>query len=1144
MNTSSPVNKISANKTKPKPKQDMIVLEYLRYYEEFSRKYNKETTLVLMQVGSFYESYATNERGPNLANISNLMNVTLTRKNKSIPEIDEGNPYLVGVPVVSIQKYMDKLIQNGFTVIIIDQKTGPPNIKREVTGVYSAGTHIDGSMQPDANYVLCIYFETEKQKKGPSMLCSGMSAIDLSTGTCKIHEALSESSDNNFAADETVRFLNSLNPNEIIIFYDSNNAESINIIEGKTLPYLELDTKSRIVKTSIDRKNYNIIYQNELLKKIYKNTGHLSPIEYLNLDRLNYARVALILLLDFIHDHSIKISAGISKPELFLDNKKLILGNNALQQLNVIGSNFIESYGKRIKCLFDVVNNTSTHMGRRYLRDRLVSPLTCKETLSKIYDYTEQFIKEKFYRMIEDHLYHIADMERLERRLYLGIIRPYELMDIYFSCQEGLNIIKLLKYKQLMTDPSTKMPSDEIITKIEEFLTYIKWKFDIEMAKKYSYNNIDASFFNDGIYADIDKLKIANNKGHTFLYKLCEEVSKYIPESRNKIGKNKISDKKYKNGEYILSISKNKSATLKENFRMITHLNVDGIIIKMKDISITEANKNLDSIKIKNPQEMAGQTTESEVIIERTKKYFSETVIEVAQNFGSVISELSKFISYVDYIKSNAKTAILYNYTKPTISDDDTGFISCVQLRHPIIERIIDYEYIPHDVDLGKSLKGMLVYGLNSAGKCFHKDTEIMLSNGQIKKAINIVIGDKLMGDDMTERNVLSTTNGKGEMYKISGDFKPFIVNGPHILCLRENEEIIEISVDEYLNKDKEWQNKYKMYKSSGEVYEFSVERIGEDNYYGFEIDGNKRFLLSDGIVTHNSSIMKSLGLSVIMAQAGLYVPARSYTYCPYSSIYTRITSQDNLFKGLSSFALEMVELNSILVRSNENTLVIGDEVCKGTEYVSANSLVAATISHLAKVNASFIFATHLHDIVNIEYIKNLPSVKAYHLSVEYDHKSDSLIYSRELKEGPGEPIYGIIFAKHIIHNNTFIEEALKIKDELMKSYPNLISGKTSRYNSELLVYECQICGKSDKKTHVSPLETHHINFQKDCKGGFSVKNPHIGKNSLANLIVLCNECHDKLHEGEFKIDGYVMTSKGKSVRITKGEEKILLSKA
>ena len=75
------------------------------------------------------------------------------------------------------------------------------------------------------------------------------------------------------------------------------------------------------------------------------------------------------------------------------------------------------------------------------------------------------------------------------------------------------------------------------------------------------------------------------------------------------------------------------------------------------------------------------------------------------------------------------------------------------------------------------------------------------------------------------------------------------------------------------------------------------------------------------------SSYMKSVGLSIILAQSGCYVPAKSFKYSPFKHLFTRISNNDNIFKGQSTFAVEMSELRAILKRCNNNSLVLGDEL-------------------------------------------------------------------------------------------------------------------------------------------------------------------------------------------------------------------------
>jgi len=214
------------------------------------------------------------------------------------------------------------------------------------------------------------------------------------------------------------------------------------------------------------------------------------------------------------------------------------------------------------------------------------------------------------------------------------------------------------------------------------------------------------------------------------------------------------------------------------------------------------------------------------------------------------------------------------------------------------------------------------------------------------------------------------------------------------------------------------------------------------------------------------------------------------------------------------------------------STLVIGDEVCRGTEHISGNAIVATTLLKLSDVQSTFIFATHLHEIVELDEIKERPDIKAFHLSVEYDELTDNLIYDRVLKEGSGDRIYGIMVAKSIIKDSDFISKAFEIKNKLT----NMGTIKKSRYNSELLMDKCSICGKQQNNiSNISKtvLETHHINQQKDCINGFVKNKPHIKKNQLFNLVVLCQVCHDKLHNNEINISSIKMTNKGTKITTT-----------
>ena len=248
-------------------------------------------------------------------------------------------------------------------------------------------------------------------------------------------------------------------------------------------------------------------------------------------------------------------------------------------------------------------------------------------------------------------------------------------------------------------------------------------------------------------------------------------------------------------------------------------------------------------------------------------------------------------------------------------------------------------------------------------------------------------------------------------------------------------------------------------------------------------------------------------------------------------ALYARITGNDNIFKGLSSFALEMTELDAILMRTEKlgaNTIVIGDEICRGTEDISGISIVASALVSLSECKSTFIFSSHLHELPNIDEVKALNNLRLYHLRVEYDEENDCLLFDRKLTPGSGPKVYGLMVARFLIKNQKFISRAELIKKRIMKEDKMDLPVKTSNYNKDLLVKSCAICDYAPTNNYYKELESHHIHFQKDClEDGRIKQKPYLSKNRLYNLVVLCRKCHTKVHKGEIVIKGYDDTSIG-----------------
>mgnify|MGYP003618592315 CR=1 FL=1 len=262
------------------------------------------------------------------------------------------------------------------------------------------------------------------------------------------------------------------------------------------------------------------------------------------------------------------------------------------------------------------------------------------------------------------------------------------------------------------------------------------------------------------------------------------------------------------------------------------------------------------------------------------------------------------------------------------------------------------------------------------------------------------------------------------------------------------------------------------------------------------------------------TTLQKSICLAVIMAQSGGFAPASQMTFRPYDKLFTRISNVDNLLKGQSSYMVEMSELKYILKHADDRSLVCIDELVASTESYSGISSVVATLKILHDRNVSMFMATHLHQLANMTRVKSLTGLTIKHLEVNYDANSQKLVYDRKLKDGPGSGLYGLEVSRFLDLPKEFLDLAFEVRNELLDL--QIVSHKTSSYNRDIIVDQCQICQEK------AQLDVHHINFQchADQNGNFE----SFHKNVDHNLVVLCKNCHVSVHNEKITIKGYVFT--------------------
>ena len=296
-----------------------------------------------------------------------------------------------------------------------------------------------------------------------------------------------------------------------------------------------------------------------------------------------------------------------------------------------------------------------------------------------------------------------------------------------------------------------------------------------------------------------------------------------------------------------------------------------------------------------------------------------------------------------------------------------------------------------------------------------------------------------------------------------------------------------------------------KSFVDAKEMRHLLIEHLNQDEIYvpndiklGTEEENG--ILLYGTNAVGKSSLIKSIGICVILAQSGFFVPCSQFIFKPYKSLFTRILGNDNIFKGLSTFAVEMSELCVILKNSDENSLILGDEVCSGTETTSAISIFLSSLLKLHEKESSFIFATHLHEIVNMKYLDELTCMNMKHMSIRCDDRGN-IIYDRKLKMGSGSNIYGLEVCKSLHMPDDFLKRAHEIRRYIHPEEKEVMLSDKSRYNGKKLKGNCELCG--DKG-----VDIHHMIPQKDSDENQFIKFFH--QNHKANLMNICKECHVK----------------------------------
>ena len=210
----------------------------------------------------------------------------------------------------------------------------------------------------------------------------------------------------------------------------------------------------------------------------------------------------------------------------------------------------------------------------------------------------------------------------------------------------------------------------------------------------------------------------------------------------------------------------------------------------------------------------------------------------------------------------------------------------------------------------------------------------------------------------------------------------------------------------------------------------------------------NRIALITGPNMAGKSTYMRQTALIVLMAQIGCFVPAESATIGIVDSIFTRVGASDDLSAGQSTFMVEMSEVASILKNATANSLIIFDEIGRGTSTFDGMSIARAVLEYVAntkKLGAKALFATHYHELTAVE--SEIDCVKNYNIAVK--KRGDDITFLRRIIRGPADDSYGIEVAKLAGIPDSVVSRAKEILKQLENGDMETAKPTGDRFESE-----------------------------------------------------------------------------------------------
>lgn len=742
---------------------------------------------------------------------------------------------------------------------------------------HSANIYIERLIEKGYKVAICEQVEDPKYAKG---IVKREVVRVVSAGTITDTNLINEKDFNYIASITDYKYVYAISYADIL----SGRVYTtfINKDENKLISFLvNLNIKEVIISSSFDiNLKYILSSQYNIYISIYENNNEYSNKKIFKNIKDEKLINNTTILLNYLVDSQKQDLSHIQEVTLIDSFIFLELDKDAIRNLELVET--IRSKTRQ-NSLLGFMDKTRTSMGSRLLKSFIISPLKDKEEIIKRQNITETLIDKYLLRSeLRELLYQVYDLERLTGKVACSTINPKDMLQLKTTLgvvPDINNILESLGYERLET-------FDELFNILDKAIS-----LDAPITIK------EGDIIKAGYNKELDELKDIRKHGKNFISNFEKEERERTGIKNLKIGYNKVFG-------YYIEISKGQLSSVKDEFnydRKQTLTNCERFItplLKEKENMILNAEEKINTLEYEIFCE----------IKEEIKKYISS------------LQKLSSSLAFYDVMQSFATISEEHRFVKPKLNDNNE--INVIDARHPVVEAVINDEYIPNDVLMDKDTNILIITGPNMSGK---------------------------------------------------------------------------------------------------------------------------------------STYMRMFGIIVIMCQIGCYVPAKSASLPIFDKIFTRIGASDDLVAGESTFMVEMKEASYALKNATNNSLILFDELGRGTSTYDGMALAGSIIKYISKnVKCKTLFSTHYHELTTME--ESLDGIKNVHVSAL--EEKDEVIFLHKVMDGAVDKSYGINVAK-----------LASLPKEVIKDAQNMLNLYEKKDNKKVKQFELPIEENDELRDYIDTID-------------------------------------------------------------------------